>query len=152
MNSIPQSVLRKFLFEFDDKPSAIPSLKRASVILAMQTGAIGALFLGPSRHFLRPENPPDSIWLALSLGPYELWDFLFPAACVFMLLAIGLEKYIIQAHAFSSIVWITFGIIWSVGGIMVAPSYLFAAGLLAIFVATHHITVMNLWKTEMEET
>lgn len=132
----------------DEEAELETVLKRSSYMLAAQTGAVGVLFLGPSRHFLRPESPPDAFWLALTVGPYEMWDFLFPAACIFMVLAATTKQKIAEAHWFSGAVWLAFGIVWSIGGVLTAPNYLFAAGLLAIFVSAQHFTTLNLWKVE----
>lgn len=129
-------------------PENIGPMQRGSLMLAAQSLVMGLLFLGPPDNFLRPKNPPDAIWLALSMGQIEIWDILFPLAFITVALSVYFVKYIEATHFFSALVWFVFGMIWSIGGMLDAPTYLFAAGLLAIFVSAQHFAILGIWRAE----
>lgn len=130
------------------EPETIKSLKQVNFGMALQALMLSVLFWGPSSAFLRPTTPPDSIWLSLSYGNFEVWDFAFPIGTFMLLLATVTLSGMARAHLFMALCWLTLGALWIIGGWIAAPSYLFVAGIFALFIASQHASIIRAWRAE----
>lgn len=148
MNSLVIRWLDSFASRSQFSPETIQSLKRANVTLALQSIALTLLFWLPSEAFMRPVTPPDSRWISLSFGWFEVWDVAFLIGAAALLLATSSLTGVSYAHAYLGVCWFLLGTVWVIGGLMVAPTYLFGAGVFALFIAAQHGSLIWVWKAE----
>lgn len=140
-------VIRPFSFK-RSLVESISALRMLNVVSILQAAVMGWIFLSPTGMFTRPTHPPDPWWIAPVLYGIELWGVLFPIAAVFMIYATWTMKKLIPAHLFMAIVWGTFGMTWTIGGLTPNSSYPFYIGVVSLFLATHHVTMIRFWKVE----
>lgn len=124
------------------------ALKALNYLLAIQSAVIGFFFWGPNVYFLRPISPPDSAWLSMSMFGIEIWDILFPIGVFLIVFSTALLKRVKFSHAYMAVVWGSLGMLWSIAGLIDAPSHLFGVGILSIFLSALHISVIRLWDAE----
>lgn len=149
MNSLAVRWLESYASRAQYAPETIQALKRTNFTMALQSFALTILFWLPAETFLRPTTPPDSRWLSLSLGGvFEVWDIAFLLGAIFLVVATSSLTFVSQAHSFLCLCWLTLGIVWVVGGFMAAPTYLFGAGIFALFIAAQHGALIWVWKAE----
>lgn len=148
MNSLIVKWLDSYAARNQFSPETIQALKRQNFTMALQSLALTLLFWLPNETFMRPVTPPDSRWISLSWGWFELWDVAFLIGAVLLLFATSSLTWISQAHAYLGICWFTLGLVWVIGGLMVAPTYLFGAGIFALFIAAQHGALIWVWKAE----
>lgn len=139
---------REYAEKQNFQPASITALKAMNYLLAVQTAVVGLLLIGPADLFLQPSSPPDSSWLAPTLLGFDLWEILFFFGAFCLMVATSLLKGVTFSHAFLGIVWLGFGVLWTVGGIISSPSYLFGVGVLGIFIALQHIAMIGVWRAE----
>lgn len=126
----------------------VTALKALSFLMAIQTAVIGILLLGPGHLFLQPTSPPDQWWLSPVVGVFGVWEIAFILGSTFMAIATSALKWVIPAHAFLATCWLGFGLVWTIGGILNSPSYLFGVGILGIFIALQHVGLIGVWRAE----
>lgn len=128
----------------------IIALRGFNIITILQALMMTLLFAGPVDSFLRPSTPPDPIWLSLAFGEHmELWDVAFPVMAIMILYSTIRLKLMTVSHGFSAAVWGLLGGLWIVGSYLSgSPSYLLGAGLFALFIASQHISMIGIWRSE----
>lgn len=57
-------------------------------------------------------------------------------------------KWLTEAHYVTSAGWVITSLIWVTYGILYKPDYVFAFGIVALFLATLHVIVAQIWKIE----
>lgn len=87
------------------------------------------------------------LWHIDPLG-FGIWDVLFPAAGIWLIVATFLTKGVIRAHMFAALVWLSMGTVWVTYSFMFRPDYVFGIGVLSIFVSAQHFVYARLWKAE----
>lgn len=146
------SLLVKWLDGFAERsrfaPETIKAMKKVNIVMAFQGIVLSMLFWSPASTFLRPTSPPDSYWLSLSYGSWEVWDFAFIISAILLLVATSTLTWVSQAHMFMALCWASLGILWIVGGILAAPTYLFGTGVFAVFIASQHAAQVQVWRAE----
>lgn len=139
---------REYAEKQNFQPANITALKAMNYLLAVQTAVVGLLLIGPADLFLQPSSPPDSAWLAPTLLGFDLWEILFFIGSFWLIATTAILKGVTFSHAFLGLVWLTFGVLWTVGGIIYSPSYLFGVGVLGVFIALQHVAMMGVWRAE----
>lgn len=139
---------REYAEKQNFQPANVTALKAMNYLLAVQTAVVGLLLIGPADLFLQPSSPPDSAWLAPTLLGFDLWEILFFIGSFWLIATTAILKGVTFSHAFLGLVWLTFGVLWTVGGIIFSPSYLFGVGVLGIFIALQHVAMMGVWRAE----
>lgn len=131
-------------------PETIKSLRIVNNLMSVQSFVIAVLFWGPSSVFMRPTTPPDDTWLSLAFwgSGIEIWDFAFVIGAILLLLSTAALQWVGAAHGFLSVTWALLGTLWVIGGMFVAPSYLFGAGVFALFISAQHASMIRIWKAE----
>lgn len=146
------TVINSWLKEYASNNTAqspnVTALKALNFLMAIQTAVVGILLLGPGELFLQPSSPPDQWWLSPVVGAFEVWEIVFILGSIFMAIATSALKWVIPAHAFLAICWLGFGLVWTIGGILNSPSYLFGVGILGIFIALQHVGLIGVWRAE----
>lgn len=128
---------------------SINALRRVNRNMVMQSAVLSLLFLSPASVFLRPMTPPDHRLLSLTIvGSFEAWDLVFPLATLFLWYATWSLKRMTMAHIVMAVAWLALGILWVVGGIQNAPSYLFGTGIFALFISAQHLSLIGVWRAE----
>lgn len=139
---------REYAEKQNFQPANVTALKAMNYLLAVQTAVVGLLLIGPADLFLQPSSPPDSAWLAPTLLGFDLWEILFFIGSFWLIATTAILKGVTFSHAFLGLVWLTFGVLWTVGGIIYSPSYLFGVGVLGVFIALQHVAMMGVWRAE----
>lgn len=139
---------REYAEKQNFQPANVTALKAMNYLLAVQTAVVGLLLIGPADLFLQPSSPPDSAWLAPTLLGFDLWEILFFIGSFWLIATTAILKGVTFSHAFLGLVWLTFGVLWTVGGIIFSPSYLFGVGVLGVFIALQHVAMMGVWRAE----
>jgi len=139
---------REYAEKQNFQPANVTALKAMNYLLAVQTAVVGLLLIGPADLFLQPSSPPDSAWLAPTLLGFDLWEILFFIGSFWLIATTVILKGVTFSHAFLGLVWLTFGVLWTVGGIIYSPSYLFGVGVLGVFIALQHVAMMGVWRAE----
>ena len=139
---------REYAEKQNFQPANVTALKAMNYLLAVQTAVVGLLLIGPADLFLQPSSPPDSAWLAPTLLGFDLWEILFFIGSFWLIATTAILKGVTFSHAFLGLVWLIFGVLWTVGGIIFSPSYLFGVGVLGVFIALQHVAMMGVWRAE----
>lgn len=127
---------------------SVTALKSVNLIMAIMAATVGVLMLGPNDLFLQPTTPPDDWWLSPTIGMFDLWEILFVLGAILLMISTTLLKRIIVAHTLLGLTWFSLGLLWTIGGILNSPSYLFGVGILGIFMALQHVGLIGLWRAE----
>jgi hypothetical protein len=79
---------------------------------------------------------------------FPIWEviFLFGGAC--LLISTHRSKHVILSHAFLFVAWMMFGITWMIYGTIYRPDYVFAIGVLGVFMSAQHALIAKLWAYE----
>lgn len=130
------------------QPASVAAVKAMNYLMAIQTGVVGFLLLSPGELFMSPSSPPDAAWLAPSLFGIGAWEALFLVGAVLLVGATSVLKGVVMAHTFLAVSWGAFAVVWTIGGVLSSPSYLFGVGILGIFIALQHIALIGVWRAE----
>ena len=133
-----------------EQAETVRALRGFNIITILQAVVMTLLFAGPTDSFLRPTTPPDPLWVSLAFGEHlEIWDLAFPAVAIMILFSTVKLKLMTLSHGLSASVWGTLGGLWVAGSMLTeGPSYLFGAGLFALFIASQHISLVGIWRSE----
>lgn len=126
------------------------ALSSFNYILAAKALVMGFLFWGPADFFLRPQSPPNELWVALSYLQIEIWDILFPIGGLALIVATTLYRQLVAAHLLLAFVWGLLGVIWTTHGMISPPTEFFGIGIIGIFMSALHIVAVRLWSVERE--
>lgn len=147
-----QTLLTRWIDGFAERsryaPETIRAMKKVNYLMAFQGIALSMLFWGPSSAFMRPMTPPESPWLSLSYGGFEVWDFAFIIASVLLMVATSSLSWVGRAHMLMAACWGLLGVLWIIGGILAAPTYLFGTGVFSLFIASQHAAQVAAWRAE----
>lgn len=146
------TVINEWIKDYSNKqtfqPPSTTALKSLNFIMAIQTLVVGLLLLGPGDLFLQPTSPPDAWWLSPVLAGFGIWEALMIVGAGILIITTVAMKGVIQSHFLMFVIWFAFGTIWTIGGIMNSPSYLFGVGVLGIFIALQHVGLIGVWRAE----
>ncbi len=130
------------------QPANITALKSLNYLMAIIAAVVGALLMGSGNLFLQPSSPPDAQWLAPGVLGFGLWEIVFIIGAILLLVCTALLKGVAAAHVVLAVMWLTFGSLWTIGGVINSPSYLFGVGILGIFMGLQHIALVGVWRAE----
>lgn len=90
--------------------------------------------IGPSWH-LRP-------------FPFPLWEIVFMVGGALLLLSTYYMKHMVFAYVCGATAWFISGVVWVAYGILFRPDYVFAFGVISLFMSAQHTVLAKLWRIE----
>lgn len=125
------------------------SIKRLGYLLGFMSMFMGSLsFSLRSPRFSDLSTPDIGPSWHLRPLPFPLWEVIFIVGGVLLLLSTYYMKYMVSAHVCGAIAWLFSGVVWVVYGILFKPDYVFAFGVLSLFMSAQHTVLAKLWRIE----
>lgn len=125
------------------------TLKNIGYLLGFMSMFMGSLsFSLKSPRFSDLSTPDIGPSWHLRPFPFPLWEIVFMVGGVLLLLSTYYMKHMVFAHVCGAIAWFFSGAVWVVYGILFRPDYVFAFGVLSLFMSAQHTVLAKLWRIE----
>lgn len=134
------------------KEEPFESLRDLCYILGFISIFMGALSLSLEYPRVSDPNVPSSgpEWHLHPL-PFPIWEIVFVGGGILLLLSTYFMKKMVLAHACMSVAWLSSGAVWVAYGIIFRPDYVFALGVLSLFMSAQHTILARLWRVSEVE-
>lgn len=128
------------------------SLRNLCYILGFISIFMGALSLSLEYPKVANPNSPNigPEW-HLHPIPFPIWEIVFVGGGILLLLSTYFIKKMFLAHTCMSVAWLASGAVWVAYGIMFRPDYVFAFGVISLFMSAQHTILARLWRVSEVE-
>lgn len=146
-----RNYLKRYIRDKSEDEEPLDSLRSLSFLLGFTAMFMGSISMTFDRFpFGDGTLGEDPGW---HIRPFDfpVWEFVFIGGGICLVAASYFLKMVAEAHACATIAWLTSGVTWIVYGIMFRPDYVFALGVLSVFMAGTHAIMFRLWSIEKVE-
>ena len=140
--------LKRFADHHAGEDETVEGLKSIGHILGFNAILMGSFFFGVDGLLSWPANRDMVDWWHMDPLGFGIWDVLFPAGGIWLIVSTFLMKGVVKSHFFLALVWLVMGIVWVAYSFAFRPDYVFGIGVLAIFISAQHFVYTRLWKAE----
>lgn len=143
----------KILQDYDPRidsgiPASLDRVRNLSYLL----GFLSVFFASASLNYQSsllggPLDLEEPAW-HLRPFPFPIFEIVYLILGGWVVASTWTGKWLTEAHYATSACWIITSLIWVTYGILYRPDYVFAFGIIALFLAAQHIIVAQIWKIE----